>query len=742
MIAREQIDQEGKMNHPRIWTFLFGKRSYPNFHTLTLSPYLILAGMVVISYIAYIFGGAGIEYELRITVLIAAGFIVPVLLSCFFLPDTSGWVSILCLILLIGTLSYWWQSSQLLFLFVVPIVLAGVQINTPAILMVAGLESVLAIAGMPALLSGQIGPTEQYGLQICIWITALTMFTAYLFIEQLFSQAATDYTQMQVLLESSRTQQFRLAEMLEDLEHANRQLSLLYEKNISLRKTAEEATTAKTNYIARVSHEIRTPLSMILGITESIIDNQDLYQDEVPQDLLDDIHIIRRNSEHLLSLVNDVLDLTRAETSRLVLHCEWTDIVDEIKKSVEIVSPLARKKKLDLRANCASGIPEIYCDRTRIRQVFLNLLTNAIRYTDRGEITISALSDQNDVTVCIRDTGSGISSEDMERIFEPFYRGRQKGHQDTIGSGLGLSVSRQFVDMHGGKVWLESQLGAGTAVFVRLPLAHDAPAPRSASSLVSEAWPWVERRRASRVPFTQQPKRHFVVCTQAGSLFQQISRFNAGIDCTQVHNVPDLIREVEQTPAHLILMNAPSMQYLLPQMEKVTQNIKDTLLIGMTFASLQEQLDVMGAAGYVQKPFSGQDLREAVFRINEHPRSILVVDDNQDIQMLIVRVLGADAEGEGVQFLVASTGKEALDIAAARRPDIILLDLALPDMSGWDIMQELRRDTQLGAIPILIVSAHDLNEEHNQSKSLVVMRGEGFTLSELMIQLVGQEEED
>ena len=736
--SRTESEQIEPMNLLRIASNVFKTRAYPNFHTVSFPAYLISFGVMGVSFLAYLLGGIGVEYTLRTTVLIGMGFAILVTLIHWANADAAKWAAIGCLVVQIYLLAFLWSAPELFYLLVIPIILAGVLINTPAAGITAAAESLFLAAGPPLFPVLQLPAGGTIILQLCIWCTALTMVSAYLYIEHLFSQAATDYNRLQDLLKISREQQQRLAQTLDDLEHSNRQLSLLYDKNISLRRTAEEATEAKTNYIARVSHEIRTPLSMILGITESIIENQEDYADEIPLDLMDDILVVRRNSEHLLSLVNDVLDLTRAEASQLILHKEWSHISEEIVKSVEIVSPLAQKKKLDLQVMTPRAIPEIYCDRTRIRQVILNLLTNAIRYTDRGKITVSLSVNERNIIICVKDTGAGIESEDIERIFEPFYRGSRNIRPEVIGSGLGLSVCRQFVDLHGGKIWLESQVNSGSSFYVSLPLTRDEPPPRSPASYVNQQWAWVERPRGRPGSFALQPKRHIVICTQADTLFDQMKQLDPHGDYSRVRDVPDLVREVEKTPAHFILLNAPTLDSLLSQMETAAQSIKDTPLMGTTFTSLQEQVRLTGAAGYVQKPFSGRALRQAIREVAAQPRRILIVDDNIDVQKLIVRVLNSEADLEGAQFLLASNGKDALQVAHSRRPDLILLDLALPDMSGWEIIGQLKKDPSLCDIPVIIVSAHDLDNAPNRSKTVVIMNGEGFSMNEFMTQAFGQ----
>ncbi len=348
----------------------FNSRQPPNAPAISPPIYVISIALVAVGFLAYVFSDTAVERTMRYSSLAASACGIMILLLQRVNPGLARWSTGVLTSILVFVLAYIWKSPGIFTLLVIPIFLSALLENLAAVILTAGLQTLFLVYGPKGILFDPVG---QNILLSTIWLTAITAGGGSIFFTRIIKQASDDYGKLQDLLFQSRDQQQRLSFALEDLEHANRQLALLYDKNISLRKSAEEATEAKSTYIARVSHEIRTPLNMVLGITESIIEDQESYEDELPLDLVDDIKVIRRNSEHLLSLVNDVLDLTRAETSRMILRREWTEIGLEIEKSLEIVQPLARKKKLNLRINLTGQLPEVYCDRTRIRQVILNL---------------------------------------------------------------------------------------------------------------------------------------------------------------------------------------------------------------------------------------------------------------------------------------------------------------------------------------------------------------------------------
>lgn len=697
-------------------------REYPNLPAASPPAYVASILLGLAGFLIYFLGELPVEINLRYSSLAMSACAVLILLLHLVHPNAARWSIGPITTLLVFLLAYLWQSPMLLFFAVISILLSAIFVNIPAILLTAALQT-LFIINFP------ISPEPENALLLmAIWLFALTTGGGYFFIDGLLTRTVQDYHRFQDLLSQSRDQQQRLSMALNDLEHANRQLSLLYDKNIALRKTAEEATEAKSNYIAKVSHEIRTPLNMILGVTESIIENQDAYENDLPLDLVDDIKVIRRNSEHLLSLVNDVLDITRAEASRMILRKEWVNMAQEIEKSIEIVRPLAMKKRIALEFMNNLHPPQIYCDRTRIRQVILNLLSNAVRYTNQGKVSVHIGVDRNWLTVAVRDTGPGIENDDLEKIFEPFYRGIASAKEGTIGTGLGLSVCRQLVDLHGGKIWLESQPGKGSSFFFHLPVTNDIELDASPVRYINQEWVWVERKRERSYNFQKPGKKRVIVFGYDELLHASQSVLDHQVEIIPVDTIDTLEREASETPAHMVVINASQTKDLLLTMQKAARLVEDTPIIGSVFNAAKNKIRQTGAFDYVQKPFSNQQLRQAVERVDPYPRKILVVDDNPEMQRLIVRILSMDHET--TQYLLADNGGMALEVARRRRPDLILLDLALPEMDGWQVLQAVKEDPATQDIPIILVSAHDINEGPPRSEVIILMNDGGTSLEQ------------
>ena len=317
-------------------------------------------------------------------------------------------------------------------------------------------------------------------------------------------------------LEEAREQRLELIQTEEDLRKANGELARLSDRLRVLQRVAEEARQAKAEFVANVSHELRTPLNMIIGFTEIIARSPQVYGGKLPVALLTDIAAIRRNSQHLANLVNDVLDLSQVEAGRMALTKEWTALPEVIEAAIAAVKPFYDSKGLYLRADVSADLPQVFCDGTRVREVIINLLSNAGRFTERGGVDVGCHREAAEIVVSVTDTGPGISQQDQKRVFQPFQQLDSSTRRRHGGSGLGLTISKQFVEMHGGRMWVESpadgdkngqnrapQLGPGTRISFSLALESPLPADQPNVAMRRTLTPDDEvgfrlRRRTSR----------------------------------------------------------------------------------------------------------------------------------------------------------------------------------------------------------------------------------------------------
>jgi signal transduction histidine kinase/CheY-like chemotaxis protein len=537
------------------------------------------------------------------------------------------------------------------------------------------------------------------------------------------------FSQAQRVLEGERDQRAELKQALDDLAHANRQLVLANERLADLRLVAEEAQKAKSTFVAKVSHEFRTPLNMILGLVGIMVETPELYGQALPDPVLEDLQIIHRNCRHLSSMINDVLALSQAEAGRLALHREWVALPEIIDNACDVVRPLLDKKCLDLHISVPDDLPQIYCDRTRIRQVILNLVSNAARFTERGGISIQVQGRSRDVVVSVRDTGPGIAPQDAERIFEPFCQGSGGLWRDKRGTGLGLSISKEFVELHGGRIWLESELGAGTTFTFELPVSQPLDLAVKPTRWIKEDWEWLERRSRARFPDSHYKPR-VIICDENGDLYAACERFSDEAEWIDTRDLAQVARELEQSPAHAVVINTPSPNDLWPVVSRARQSARGTPVVGCSMPPRLKHVLEAHAIDYLVKPVTRDSLQGAMARVNGPVRRVLIVDDDPDVLQLWTRMLRI--EDEALDIVTAANGQDALRQLRAASPDLVLLDIVLPDVDGWQVLEAKEQEQAIRDIPVILVSAQDPTDRPLSSEGLLLTMGDGLPLAKVL----------
>ena len=375
------------------------------------------------------------------------------------------------------------------------------------------------------------------------------------------------------------------------------------------------------------------------------------------------------------------------------------------------------ERKLALEVDVEGRLPELFVDRTRVRQVLINLISNSLRFTEHGSITVLATSKADGVLFCVRDTGIGIPAEEIPKVFESFGQANATVWRRRGGSGLGVPISSRFVEMHGGKMWLESEVGAGTSFFFTLPL------PGVAAGMPSEASPQEEEDEfwAFAVWHSKAPK-----------LVMLLSREPNAADLIDSYVKPfRLIATDQPLTAHQQILK------LLPQALIVDQRLAAEPEVQTLIRTLPYDLPVLtirlpgssvtgmelppGVRNYLLKPVLRQALVHAIEELPTEVQSLLVVDDDPAMSRLVTLTLAAAAEddpafGAPMQVSAVHNGQEALEYLRAcgdgvPLPGAILLDLGLPEISGWEVLAALQADPEWRAIPVILVTAAGLPEE-------------------------------
>ncbi|MDI7276469.1 MAG: ATP-binding protein, partial [Anaerolineae bacterium] len=486
---------------------------------------------------------------------------------------------------------------------------------------------------------------------------------------------------------------------------------------------------AKEEFVANVSHELRTPLNMIIGFSEMITRAPRVYGGDLPPKLLADIEIILTSSRHLASLVDDVLDLSQVDAGRMALRREPMSIAESVRAAAIAVTPLFESKGLWLEVDVPEGLPQLYCDTVRVRQVILNLLSNAGRYTDQGGARLQVRHEEDELIVSVSDTGPGISPQDQERIFEPFSQLDGSLRRRHGGTGLGLAISKRFVELHGGRMWFESEVGKGTTFSFSLPVGQSRSAhPAGISRWFSPYHEYEPRTRPSRAPRARLAPR-FVVLEPGDTLQRLLSRYHEGAEIVPVRTIDEAIQEASRLPAQALIVNDHS-PAASADLERVADLPYGTPLIRCWLPGRKEAAEQLGLVRYLVKPVSPEALLEALDGLGRPVRSVLVVDDEPEALQLYGRIL-ASAD-RGYHVLRALTAQRALMLLRERRPDVVLLDLIMPGVDGYALLREKSQDPATASIPVVAVTAQDPARGPIAANFLTIARSGGLHLQDVL----------
>ena len=596
------------------------------------------------------------------------------------------------------------------------------MIGLPAALLAAALESVVVLAMSCSLLGDAVAGGVAV---VSVWAVLATVYVVTRPFEMRTRWLSEYFDRARLQLEEARDRRAEYEQALADLTHANRQMVLMNQRVAGLRQVAEEAQKSKTRFVARVSHEFRTPLNMIIGLVDLMVTSPQIYDVSLSPRMREALQVVHRNCEHLSDMVNDVLDLTRIETDRMVLHKERVDLAVVIDSATEAVSPLLESKGLSLETTVPQDLPEIYCDRTRIEQVVLNLLSNAARYTERGGITISVTSaEQRRVTVSVQDTGSGIRSEDVDRIFEPFCQGTSELWRDRGGSGLGLSISRQFVELHGGTMRVESVLGAGTTFVFDLPVSPDLGPVARPGHQIREDWVWRERQTRPNFPESHYIPR-FIVCDETGDLQPFLGSWQDRVEFVPVQGVERTLQALREAPAQAVLLNGRDLEQVWSQVEIVRQAAEGTPVIGCSVVCNLDRARSLGIRDHLVKPVRRADLISALQSAGPGVSRVLVVDDDPDAVQLFADML--QTYDANLVIDKATDGHHALAQLRDDPPDMLLLDLVMPEVDGWQVLEAMAHDDTVPRVPTFLISAQDPRDQPATSGFLMASVSEGIS---------------
>ncbi|NWG15715.1 MAG: response regulator [Chloroflexi bacterium] len=474
---------------------------------------------------------------------------------------------------------------------------------------------------------------------------------------------------------------------------------------VAARDRAIEANRAKSTFLANMSHELRTPLNAIIGYSELI--EEELHERE-DDEFIPDLNKIQTAATHLLALINDILDLSKIEAGKMDLFLETADLAALIDGVVTTAMPLVEKNANRLEVRRADDLGQMFTDVTKVRQTLLNLLSNAGKFTEKGQITLEAKrvieGGLEWMVFVVADTGIGMSEEQVERLFKEFSQADSSTTRKYGGTGLGLAISKRFCQMLGGDISVKSKLGQGATFTVKLP----AITPKTL-----EAQPVAE----INAPALAAGASTVLVIDDDASVRDVVSRFLAkeGFNVRVAVNGQEGLRIAREFKPDVITLDV-----MMPGMDgwsvltslKADPELATIPVVMMTIVSDKNLGYALGASDYLTKPIDRERL-VSVLRRYECKRpmcDILVVEDDQQTREILCRML----DKEGWHAREAEDGLIALEKVAEEMPELILLDLMMPRMDGFEFLAELRKTEAGRAVPVIVVTAMDLTPDDRQ----------------------------
>src|SRR5580704_7784484 len=478
---------------------------------------------------------------------------------------------------------------------------------------------------------------------------------------------------------------------------------LVHELEVA-RDAAQEASRTKSSFLANMSHELRTPLNAIIGVTEMLEEDAREFKRE---DEIEPLGRVQRAARHLLALINDILDLSKIEAGKMDLVLESFPVATLISDAVHTVESVASKNGNRIVVNCPDAVGSMYADQIRVRQALMNLVSNATKFTSNGTVTVSAArewtADGEQVEFSVVDTGIGMSPDQLAKLFLEFSQADSSTTRKYGGTGLGLAISRRFCQMMGGDISVESELGRGSKFVIKLPV-HVGDAETQART------PEASRLRVTG-SFQQAPL--ILVVDDDPTVREVVGRYlmREGFTFAEADGGREGLRLArELNPAAITLdITMPDLDgWTVLAAIKGDPTLADIPVILLTIVDEKNRGFALGASEYLVKPVDRDKLVRVLRQLSTPSGgSILVVDDDQMSRIGLRNAL----QHAGWQVVEADNGQIALTRLNEARPIAILLDLMMPEMDGFEFIDEVRQHEDWREIPIIVITARDVTAE-------------------------------
>jgi len=535
-------------------------------------------------------------------------------------------------------------------------------------------------------------------------------------------------------LEELRDRQQELAALNRELDDTNRGVVALYAELDEKADHLRRADEVKTKFLSNMSHEFRTPLNSILALSRILLDRTDgdLTSEQEIQ-----VTYIRKSAESLFELVNDLLDLAKVEAGKIVVHPVEFEVNSLFGALRGMLRPLLVSSSLNLIFEDACEIPAIYSDEGKVSQILRNFISNALKFTEAGEVRVAAEAvdggggcreEHGAISFRVSDTGIGIAPEDQETIFKEFAQLDSTLQRKVKGTGLGLPLSRKLAELLGGSVRVESRVGKGSTFVLTIPKVYKAVEPQPEAEAREKTEPsklqvlLVEDHFETRLIYEKYLQ---------GSPWQIVS-------ARSLREAGNILRNL--TPAAVILdivLQGEDTWNLLATLKSdpLTRNVP---VVVATSVEDRSKAMALGADEYVVKPLTRAALRALLWRLSgQHLSGTVLVVDDEEVSRYLLRQVFSNPR---VRFLEASNGAQALELALAEKPDLVMTDLGMPGMDGFKLVEQMSAEADLKDIPVIVATSRNLSSEQVRELSkrvLAILPKESFSGSGVAGRLYG-----